>query len=257
MKKQYNSILFFLLSILVIASCRKRPDPVPVVNHPVIADTPKLKIVFENTVNGVPLVLGSTYKNANNDSFLINTYKYYISNIQLFSSDGSSYNESESYHLISQEIDNSKTFYIKNLPSGNYNKIHFLIGVDSLRCVSGAQSGDLDPILGMFWDWESGYVMAKLEGNSPQSPSGYIAYHITGYAGPYNTLKWVTLELPNEAIVKKDRIPVIHIQSNIAEWFKDPKMVKFSEMPFATIPGKDAATMATNYADMFSISSVE
>ena len=39
---------------------------------------------FNNVVNGKPLVLKTeTYTNANGDSFTVNLYKYYISNIKL------------------------------------------------------------------------------------------------------------------------------------------------------------------------------
>jgi hypothetical protein len=47
--------------------------------------------------------------------------------------------------------------------------IRFLLGVDSARNVSGIQTGALDPARGMFWTWNSGYVMAKIEGSSPSA----------------------------------------------------------------------------------------
>ena len=54
------------------------------------------------------------------------------------------------------------------MPAGNYNSLSFLLGVDSMHNVSGAQTGALDPANDMFWTWNSGYVMAKMEGASPR-----------------------------------------------------------------------------------------
>lgn len=72
-----------------------------------------------------------------------------------------------------------------------YDSITFLIGVDSLHNVSGAQTGALDPVNDMFWTWNSGYVMAKLEGNSSSSPqmNQKFEYHIGGYSGKHNVVK--------------------------------------------------------------------
>ena len=58
------------------------------------------------------------------------------------------------------------------LPEGDYTELQFLLGVDSLHNVSGAQTDDLDPAKDMFWTWNSGYVMAKMEGNSPAVKTG-------------------------------------------------------------------------------------
>ncbi len=67
----------------------------------------------------------------------------------------------------------------------------FLLGVDSLHNVSGAQTDALDPAKDMFWTWNTGYVMAKLEGNSPSSAlvNNKYEFHVGGFSGKYNVLK--------------------------------------------------------------------
>jgi hypothetical protein len=61
--------------------------------------------------------------------------------------------------------------------------MEFMIGVDSARNNSGAQTGALDPTNGMFWSWSTGYIMAKFEGTSAQSPAAANAlkFHIGGF----------------------------------------------------------------------------
>src|SRR5690606_32094688 len=86
---------------------------------------------FQNVVNGEPLVLKTgNYKNENGDDFTVTDYRYYISNIVLHT-EGSEYTEPESYHLVIQEKEDSKSFTIKGIPEGAYTKMSFLIGVDS------------------------------------------------------------------------------------------------------------------------------
>lgn len=248
----HKTLLIAVCTLILFPSCRKKPDPQ-------VVDSPSaLEIAFENVVNGQPLVLESKYyTNENGDSFVVNKYKYYISNISLYSTDGTEFKEPESYHLVDAAVDSSLQFTISGVPGGNYDKIRFLIGVDSTRNVSGAQKGALDPVHGMFWDWESGYIMAMLEGTSPQSSNSFIAYHITGYAGEYNSLHWVTLSLPTTATVQPGKTPTVHMTSDVAEWFQDPLKIKFAEFPFATVPGPDAQLISNNYADMFRIDHVD
>ena len=50
-------------------------------------------------------------------------------------------------------------------------RIYFQIGIDSLTNVSGDLDGDLDPALGMYWAWNSGYINMKLEGKSSSCKS--------------------------------------------------------------------------------------
>lgn len=247
-----DALLIAVCTLVLFPSCRKKPDP-PVVDSP-----PALEIAFENVVNGQPLVLGSKYyTNENGDSFVVNKYRYYISNISLYSTDGKEFKEPESYHLVDAAVDSSLKFIISGVPGGTYDKIRFLIGVDSTRNVSGAQKGALDPVHGMFWDWESGYIMAMLEGTSPQAQHTFISYHITGYAGEHTTLKWVTLDFPSNALVGKNKTATIHVASDVDEWFRSPVTVRFAEFPAVIFPGQEALLISNNYADMFKIDHVD
>ncbi|MBS1774468.1 MAG: hypothetical protein JST82_16545 [Bacteroidetes bacterium] len=251
------SIYALLALFLINIGCRKKDDPV---TQTPVTTIPQINIIFKNTVDNKPLGLNNTkYQNANGDTFTVSSYQYYISNISLFKDDGSEYKESDSYHLINESSATSKQLTIKNIPTGDYVKIRFLIGVDSLRNVSGAQTGALDPINGMFWTWNTGYIMARMEGSSPQAgiyPNN-LGFHIGGFEGPNNVLRWVTLQLPSKAIVTNSNNTSIYINSNLAEWFKTPLTINFSNISSITSSSYGAKMIADNYADMFSIDHVE
>lgn len=246
--------LVFLLCSMV--SCRKKPDPVVT---PVNNDNGSLRVTIQNVAGTQPLILNSGwYQNANGDSFQVTMYKYYISNLILVKEDGTEIAEKESYHLIDESDDASQYFTLTDIPEGNYTKLKFLIGVDSARNISGAQTGALDGIHGMFWDWNTGYIMAKLEGLSPQSknPDSSIVYHTGGFQGSINVLRNVTLDFPQQLQIKSTTIPNAHLKADILEWFQTPNTISINEH-YAVMSGKDVMTFADNYANMFTVDHID
>lgn len=248
------SILSLLSLITVISSCKK--DPVEETPTPA-PTTGSVALHFENTVGDSALVLNtSMYVNANLDTFNVSKFNYYISNIKLTRSDLSVYTETESYHLLEAEDATSLEFVLNNVPIGDYIGIQFTIGVDSTRNVSGAQTGALDPANGMFWSWNSGYIMTKFEGTSPQSTAmgGMLMYHVGGFSGTNSVLKTVSPSFNSDvATVSATATPEIHLKADLLEWFTTPTNINFSTLTTIHMPGANAKTLADNYADMFSV----
>ena len=250
------TVAALLLAVSTIG-CRKKPDPV--VTPPNDDGKGAMSITFQNIAGTQPLMLGSAwYMNANGDSFQVNTYKYYVSNVVLVRADGTEFTEFESYHLIDEANNQSKSFQLNHVPEGNYVKMKFLLGVDSARNVSGAQTGALDPMHGMFWDWQTGYIMAKLEGNSPQANTNdkSIIFHTGGFGGNLNVLREVTLEFPQFAVIETGKKPNGHIKADILEWFQDPSVIDFKQTS-VVMGGKDLKVLADNYADMFTVDHID
>ncbi|OSZ82290.1 hypothetical protein CAP35_03210 [Chitinophagaceae bacterium IBVUCB1] len=249
---QFISILAFT------SSCQKRPDPVN--NTTPAANKSALKLVFENKVGTQALVLNTkNYLNENGDTFNVSAYKYYISNISLFTANNAEYKEPESYYLINESDSKSKSFTLSGIPDGNYTKIKFMIGVDSSRNTSGAQTGALAPDNAMFWDWNTGYIMAKIEGFSPQAniyPNN-LGIHIGGFKGVNATQRWVVLTLPSVASITTDKASTIHIVSDVLQWFKSPNIIDFAQLSVVAKEGIEAKKIADNYADMFSIDHID
>src|SRR3954453_11162725 len=145
------------------------------------AQTQNLKIHFENKAGDETIQADSIYQNAFGETFSVHNFKYYISNITLNDAEK---NQSfpDKYFLIDNADSSSQQIEL-NTSLKNITAIKFLLGVDSLKNVSGVQTGALDPAKGMFWTWNTGYVMAKLDGNSPSAnmPQHAFSYHIGGY----------------------------------------------------------------------------
>jgi hypothetical protein len=153
-----------------------------------------IKLTFVNTVNGSKIVFNdSSYTNSFGEKYTISKLRYYVTNMSL-QSGNSGIKEQDSYHLIDESKPGSRVINFL-VPEGDYSSIQFLLGVDSLHNVSGAQTGDLDPANDMFWTWNTGYVMAKMEGNSSSSSqvNNKFEFHIGGFSGPFNVLRTVVL----------------------------------------------------------------
>lgn len=224
--------------------------------------TTSVKLEFENKVGSEKLVLNTTwYKNQNGDSFRVRKFNYYISNIVLKGKNGT-YIESESYHLLQHDSASTLSFDLKNVPYDEYDAITLMIGVDSLRNVSGAQTGALDPAYGMFWTWKTGYIMLKLEGESPVSTAfnNIISYHAGGYGGvsgsgfgkDYPTQRTVSLAMSTPIKVNSGNINHVHIDADVNALFK-PYVFSFATTPTIMDNGIDSKNLADNYANMLRV----
>jgi hypothetical protein len=261
--------VFFLslcFSVLMI-SCKKDVaiEPVappgtagqPVTPGPDAAHV--LTFSFSALANNTPFVPNTAwYTNTSQDHFTVTKFNYYLSNVKLRREDGFVYAEPESYHLI-RHVESKTVFSLTGLPEGNYDHIEFLIGVDSLRNISGAQTGDLSADSLMFWDWEQGYIFFKLEGNyiSAKVPKdGEYAIHIGGFAGPYKCLQQCSFNLSTPITVKKNARSVVSYNVLIDEIFESPVTIGFDSY-FSSVSDATFRSVSQNYKDMFVVAKIE
>lgn len=128
-----------------------------------------------------------------NDSIKIEVFKCYISNLKIETANGQVINCSPDVFLLTlsdtittQSIEISSDIEGKSFISSS---IHFDLGLDSQMNTSGALNGALDPLNGMFWTWQSGYIHLKIEGHSLRASDNQMGfeYHLGGYRKPYET----------------------------------------------------------------------
>ena len=217
-----------------------------------------LKISFINTANGNPIVLrDSLYSNYFGEQYSISKLKYYISNIVMKSGNKSS--NIGGYYLINAASDEN-SFEI-SLEPGNYSSLQFLVGVDSIKNCSGAQTGALDPMNDMFWTWNSGYVMFKLEGNSPVAASDLnrIEHHLGGYKGINNVVTEINLDLSakNFPEIKAGSTTELVIENNLDNYWHGTRDIKISEFPVCVITGELAKKISSNFKKLFSIKRIQ
>ncbi len=148
---------------------------------------------FRFTFEEKPLELSEYHTfNGGKDSIQFTSLKLYIGQISLINEETTSVYSTP--HLLDLSAPESLTFNIDS--QARFNAIEIQLGVDSLTNVSGAMGGDLDPLLGMYWTWQSGYINLKIEGNSNlcSSNNQTFQFHIGGYQFPNNALQKVRFE---------------------------------------------------------------
>lgn len=211
---------------------------------------PNLHLHFKYLANGKEVVADSNYTNAFHEIYRITKLKFYISNIGL----GGNKRANASQEVFLQDWTENKDLTIPVF-AGRYSKLFFTIGVDSALNNSGAQSGSLDPLNGMFWTWNSGYIYFKMEGFSPASKADLqrIEYHNGGYRYPYSTARVVELALPQQLEINEGEQLQLTINVNLDAFWNGIKQIKINENAVLMSPGALASSIADNFAGMFSI----
>jgi hypothetical protein len=152
------------------------------------------RIRFVPLLAGEPLVLDQPCRLSDGTALTITQFRFYAGQFVCWQS-GKAIAEEKTYHLIDASDSASLDVTLDTPSRVAPDSITFLLGVDSLTNVSGAFGGDLDPVKGMYWTWNSGYINLKLEGTSPVSPyaSHQFELHLGGYLPPHATAQRLSL----------------------------------------------------------------
>ncbi len=146
----------------------------------------QVELTFQPTWNKQSFKLGDTLQIINSESIRFDTYRLYISDLVFYSDSTIVYADPAKAHLLDLEHDSTLHIPFPYLPANSYNIISFRFGIDSITNVSGAMSGDLDPMYGMYWSWQSGYINCKLEGQIIGTKTSNFQYHLGGYLPPFD-----------------------------------------------------------------------
>ena len=242
-----TGLLMAVLSI-VFVSCKK-DTPEPIDDTP-SSGTVKLKFDHKWGMNWDAFAMNTEYTHpATGEAITFTTLKYYITNVKLKKADGTWWEQPESYHLVVAEGSTVPYVELPNVPVGSYTDIEYMIGVDSTRNVSGAQTGALSTSNGMFWSWTTGYIFVKAEGTSPVSPTNEFSYHIGGFKEENNTnaTRINTQSFGGTLSVTGSNHPSVHFYINVARFWHGG--ISLADMNTVHMPGANARTLADNFKD--------
>lgn len=250
-----------ILSSWLMGCTHQQPDP----------DTGTLQLTFDNVVGNQDLQLATgSYTNSSGEPFGVSLLNYFVSNIRLQRSDGSTYTvpQDSSYFLVRESDPASQTITLHGVPTGAYTGVTYLVGVDSLRSTMDVsrRKGVLEPggghNGGMYWDWNSGYIFFKLEGSSPAvapDPTGEsrFLYHV-GLFGGYdsktiNNLRTVSLPLSGGGLqLGVGQTAGVVIQADVLKVFEGSARISLAANPTVMV-STFSSTIASNYAGMFRV----
>lgn len=250
--------LFFAAFVIITCACDKDPQVLPK-QVPKTDTLAKCVLKFNAQAADQNLKFGNDiwYKNVQGDSFTVSKFNYFISNIKLYT-DSVNYKKISDVYLLVKHHISKQQFTVNTAIQGTFSAMEFLIGVDSLRNISGAQIGDLDPGNDMFWDWTTGYIFYKLEGmykNQTTYPAREYAIHIGGFQGRYSCLQRVRLSFSKPLVLKHGYKSQITLQTQLDEVFKTPYSIGFDDY-YNDVTLPMFQNLSQNYSDMFRIQEI-
>lgn len=165
--------------------------------------------------------------------------KIYLSNYSLSKSNGGII--LKLVDLIDNENADSKVI-LDSVNINYFETLTFQFGLDSIINTSGILDGDLDPINGMYWAWNSGYIHLKMVGKSSLVPStkNEFEFHLGGYRKPNETYFDVTLPIKGNTL-----------KFNLKPLFLNH--IDFNKTTQIMIPGVNAKKITNATANLFSI----
>jgi hypothetical protein len=243
MKNITFSAIIIALFLVTVSSCKKDDNDD---NNPTTGDV-KVEFDYVFGSNALPWDINETLRHPKTgDTLTFTEFTFYVSNVKLKKDDGTWWSEPESYHLVCAKCTDKNMFMLNDVPTGTYTEMEYTLGVDSLRNVSGAQTDDLSPAKGMFWDWNSGYIMLKAEGSSPQSSDGAFTFHLGGFSGANNIVTEKSITFGSATVnVDGKEVPTVALLANPARlWHTSPSV---SVLNTIHMPGAEAKTMALDF----------
>lgn len=221
--KSTRQTIWAFAAMVLFASCKEDKEVTPPANNtPTSAD---ISIYFNNQVDGAPLELGTMkYTNAAGNNYQVDLLKYYVTNIILVKDDNTEF-KLGNYDLINAADASTLKIDALKVPNGTYTKIKFNVGIPYDRNHNGAQDGDLDPMYGMIWDWNTGYVFFKHEGKY-KNTSG-VTKSLTFHYATDRAL--VNMEVPlTTNLVVNGSNKQLHMVFNLNKLYTTPTNVDFN-----------------------------
>ena len=206
-----------------------------------------IPVYFKLQFNDLAVVKGQEFTSSKGDTLSIEKFRCYISNVKLVYEDKTISEDKDTFHLLDLDSLQSLSFLLPKKQNKTISKITFNVGIDSLTNASGIQTGVLDPMNGMYWAWQSGYINMKIEGKSPSciTRNNKFQFHIGGYLFPNYALR--EIEIP---INKSQNPNEITIQIDLAKFFSE---INLKDENQVMIPGKKAMQLADLSLKMFEL----
>jgi hypothetical protein len=193
-------------------------------------------------LNNSALKPGKKVQFKNDTSWIqIDELKFYIQYSPFFSDEN--INGGSVIHLI--DVNDSLTYQLPFTEDGAHSNatFQFAIGIDSVSTMQTQFSGALDPSLGMYWAWNTGYIHFKIEGKSNLSKQRNQEFqlHIGGYSLKNNTQRWLESKLQIEE--GKPKL-ILDLTEFVLE------ILNLQQSPMIMIPGLEAVKIADGFLQL-------
>jgi hypothetical protein len=230
--------------------------------------TGKITISFVHLVDGSPLVIDTMiYLNAAGNHYMITEVQYFISDVILYKSDGTSLtiNDWKDIHYVDHDIPSTLLWNVyDDIPAGEYDSLTFIFGISEVKNHSLMYTDPPESL--MFWPeyLGGGYHYMKLNGKwlDPENKMIPFDFHlgigqtydnegnITGFIQNY-----FTVHLPASSFsVEKGQTTNLVLLMNIESWFETPNVYDHNSWGGAIMQNQVAMELAKeNGHDVFTM----
>jgi hypothetical protein len=203
----------------------------------------RINFYFDQLIDGATIDFDTLiYQNAAGNPYMVSEIQYFVSDVTLYESDGSSIllDEWKDIHYVDTDLPETREYaFIDAIPAGNYDSISFIFGISeeknqSLMFVNPPESN-------MFWPeyLGGGYHYMKLNGKWENIDSEVIPFNlhlgigqvrdsisneIVGYVQNY-----FRVSLPNSGFTISGNDTILfNVIMNVEKWFYDPNTFDFN-----------------------------
>lgn len=140
------------------------------------------------------------YYKLGKDSLIFHELKFYLSDFQFEK-------ETRKHVLVGPQLidleDPSSLVLFPEFPVSEYQSLRIHFGLDSSYHVSESVDGPLNPMNGMYWAWNSGYIQFKCTGTSSLIPllDKTFEFHLGGYREPFETVESIQLPILGNKLI--------------------------------------------------------
>jgi len=184
------------------------------------------QLAFEFRWGLQKIIPGKTYY-YKGDSIKFEELKVYLSDIYL--KQNKEHTKIADVWLVDFEDPKNELLNV-NIHHKEPSKLSFNFGLDSIYHVNMEYAGELDPVHGMYWAWNTGYINFKLVArcSAVKSKNGLLDYHLGGYLKPNQTNQYLEfnfngttlfldlLPLFEKGIIQPELLPSIVLPGNEA-----------------------------------------
>jgi hypothetical protein len=251
MKRIIQLSLTFIAVITI--SCHKTVEP-----QPQPADGTLLLHLHTNVDTNEVDAYGNEFKMTGGRRISVDMAQLYLSHFKLVKMDGTTYDVPNAVVLQVQE---SESYFVANVPSGNYKSIQFSVGLDPATNLKVPSSSPTD-VLNRPEMWfgasaqPSGYVFVNFQGSidttTVPNPAG-VLQPFSYKVGTNANLKQVTLPDQNYS-VSPGQTQVIHVTTDYDKLFTNVLLNDQSNL-MITSPAANGTplgtTISNNISSMF------
>ena len=260
----FSASSIILITLILTVGCKKEKPTEE-------SSTQGIILIVDFLVEGAPLQTDTLiYLNEAGNHYLVNEIQFFISDVLLHHSDGSTYliQDSEGIHYIDSDLPETQRWQTSdNPPIGTYNSISFTFGINEVKNQSLMFPNPPESF--MFWPEHlgGGYHYMKLNGkwldeNQQISPFNFhLGIGQTYYSFPDSISGFIQnyfeVTLPNSSFsLGENQTREIRVSMNIENWFRSPHTYDHNVWGGKIMQNQEAMRMGCdNGFDVFTVGS--